>query len=352
MKKNEKNGVRKATRAAFLRMAKVAAILALVPIPVARGAVVPAITDITKSGDDVVLVWDAFGDGQYTVQHTDDLRGAWQPVPGTAWPVTASSWTHVGVLSSTAMGFYRVESGGVYTDPVGFVTVEAVRDGLTMISVLLLWDPPAAPLDNMLNGPIGDMIGENLSGGTGGMTGAAIWRWNPLVQNYNETAFLIDGWPPHDGNWYDEWAGDFSAMTFDLGEGCWVRRTHWGPDMATIIFLGWVPTAGTIPLTLGKGLTMFNWPYPTRLALNDSSLRGVGHGGASPTGADIVRKWDPVAKTYKMAFLVDLPGHAFHGKWFDPDAGNLSDIEFIPGTAMWYDRKPDDAAVWVCTRPY
>ncbi len=326
--------------------------LLLLPISLAEGAV-EAITDITKTGDDVTIVWNAFGTGPpYTVQSCTDLAAD-------LWTAEASMattiWTDVGVLSTQVIGFYRVESGGpagYHTYPVGFVQVDTVKDEVTMFSVPLLWDPPAAPLNNRLNGPIGDMIGENLTGGTGGTTGAMIWRWNPLVQSYDQPAFLIGGCPPDDGKWYDEWAGDFSAMTFDLGEGAWVRRTHWGPDMATIVFLGWVPTADTISLTFVKGLTMFNWPYPTTLALNDSTLGDVGHGGAGAATADKVWKWDPVAKSYTFAFLIAGWGAPYDGKWWDGAAGDFSDIEFKPGTAMWYGREPDNAAVWVCTRPY
>ncbi len=339
-------------QAESLLRAIVVSCLLLLPISLARGAV-EAITDIAKTGDDVTIVWDAFGvGGPYTVQCTNDLvAGLWTDEAST----TAMTWTDSGVLSTQAIRFYRVESGGSggsHTYPVGFVKVDTVRDEVTMISVPLLWDPPADPLDKKLNGPIGWMIGENLTGGTGGTTGDMIWNWIPVLQSYGETAFLIEGWPEHDGEWYDEWAGDLSAMTFDLGEGFWVRRTHWGPEMATIIFLGWVPTANTIPLTLVRGLTMFNWPYPTTPKLNDSTLGRVGHGGASAASADVVWRWDGVAKRYTMAFLVDLPGTPFHGKWFDPAAGAVSNISFIPGTAMWYERKPVTPAVWVCTRPY
>ena len=40
------------------------------------------------------LEWEEFGDGNYTVEYTNDLTsGSWDPIPGEAWPITATNWT-------------------------------------------------------------------------------------------------------------------------------------------------------------------------------------------------------------------------------------------------------------------
>jgi len=51
------------------------------------------IQDMGYAAGTAQLDWDAFGDGNYTVEYTNDLATPnWQPVPGT-WPITATSWS-------------------------------------------------------------------------------------------------------------------------------------------------------------------------------------------------------------------------------------------------------------------
>jgi len=203
------------------------------------GIVAPAtagITGITKVGDTVSLSWEAFGDITYTVKWTNDpLSGIWQSPPGT-WPITETTWS--GITSSDVIQrFYRVESGGVCTDPpVGFVKVEAVRDGVTMVSV------PLQAADNNLNGEpgcIGDMIKENLTGRP--VDSDTIRKWDESTQTWEE-AFLIAGWgAPYDGKWWDLQSGDFSTMTIDACESFYILRRNTGDSIETVTILGtWV----------------------------------------------------------------------------------------------------------------
>jgi hypothetical protein len=40
------------------------------------------------------LEWEEFGPGNYTVEYTNDLTsGSWDPIPGEAWPITATNWS-------------------------------------------------------------------------------------------------------------------------------------------------------------------------------------------------------------------------------------------------------------------
>ena len=246
------------------------------------------------------------------------------------------------LLATTAMA-------QVYTDPVGFVKVDAVQSGLTMISV------PLTAADTALNGAegcVGDMIAENLNGGAGAGSADVLWKWDAGSQSY-VTAFLVDGWGQgYDGRWWDEAAGDFSAITFDAGEACWIQRRSSGAALATITFLGWVPMADTTTTTLVKGLTMFNWPYPTSIALNDSGLGAVGTGGAGAGQADVVWKWNADTQAYSTAFLIDGWGAPYDGQWWDEAAGDYTAIGFDPGAGFWYQRRPDTPAVWIVSRPY
>jgi len=253
----------------------------------------------------------------------------------------------VGFLGSTAVA-------QVYTDPVGFVKVNVVRAGLTMVSVPLDATPGGADMDK-LNGPagcVGDMFKENLTGGPSALAADVIWKWDASVQKY-AMAFLVKApGSPYDGKWFDPSIGQPSALRFQAGESCWVERKTAGADVVIITFLGWVPTASTTTLTLVKGLNMFNWPYPTTLKLNDSTLNQYANGGPSALAADVVYQWDPVAKKYVFAFLVKAAGSPYDGKWFNPAAGALSTITFEPGAAFWFERKPINPASWPCAKPY
>jgi hypothetical protein len=58
----------------------------------------------------VQLSWEIFGSGSYTVESSNDLlSGEWQPVPGTQWPITTTTWQGDD-LSAERRRFYRVKS--------------------------------------------------------------------------------------------------------------------------------------------------------------------------------------------------------------------------------------------------
>ena len=266
----------------------------------------------------------------------------------------------VGLLTPTAMT-------QVYTEPVGFVRVDVVRDGLSLISV------PLMPGDKALNGVagcVGDMIKENLTGGGAEIASDRILKWDRGAEDYVR-AFLVEtggALPDLDGKWIDptlltlpdplDWLSD---MTLDTGEAFWLERKGEGEPTEEIVFLGWVNTSATTSLTLGKGLSMFSWPYPTTLALNDSTLGLVAMGSGAEISADRVLQWDPALGDYVRAFLVDTGGALpdLDGKWIDPTLLTLpdpndwvSDMAFAPGVGCWFDRKPDDAISWVTERPF
>jgi hypothetical protein len=249
----------------------------------------------------------------------------------------------VGIMATALLGSTAMAQ--VFTDPVGFVKVDVVRDGLTMISI------PLEAADKGLNGAqgcVGDMMEEALTGGAGAATADNVWKWDAAAQTY-EVAFLIDGWgAPFDGQWYG--ATDYSTLSFDAGDACWVWRRSAGAEVETITFLGWVPMGETTTVTMVKGLSMFNWPYPTTLAINDSTLGAAGTGGSGAATADVVWEWLADQQTYKTAFLIDGWGAPYDGNWYG--ATDYSDIEFAPGKGFWYQRRPDNSAVWICQRPY
>ncbi len=326
----------------FLTLA-VACFLSLLPISPARGQGFE-ISAISKAGAapgpyDITIVWTAVGTPpHYTVEHTADLTapGPWTAVTPTI-PPTTTNWTDSGAVpgpgTPEAKRFYRVWGGdpgdGDPTSPVGFVKVQ--NTGFTMMSVPLRWDPPGGTRDMSLGGPIGDTIEE-------GATVVFLFKWNGVTQDYEFSIFMLGTWTA-------------PAMTVDLGEGFWLHRSA---STTEIVFLGWVPTDGAVPVTLYRSLTMFNWPYPTELKLNDPTcaLAVVGHGGSGTGAADMVYEWDPVTFIYTSAWLVGGLGPPHDGKWWDDKTGSYSALGFKPGGAMWYYRRPATGAVWLCTRPY
>jgi len=65
---------------------------------------------ILRPGGTVTLSWETFGQGLYTVEFCDDiLKGEWQPVPGTDWPIAETTWQGDDV-SEQRSRFYMVRS--------------------------------------------------------------------------------------------------------------------------------------------------------------------------------------------------------------------------------------------------
>ncbi len=68
------------------------------------------LSPILQPGGTVTLSWESFGQGLYTVELCDDiLKGEWQPVSGTDWPIAETTWQGDDV-SKTDSRFYRVRS--------------------------------------------------------------------------------------------------------------------------------------------------------------------------------------------------------------------------------------------------
>jgi len=250
----------------------------------------------------------------------------------------------VGALAPVAMA-------QVYTDPVGFVKVDAIAHGMTMVSV------PLNAQDKKLNGDpgcLGDMIEEQLVGFESAGEADSIYTWDPATESFTQV-FLVEGTgdPNYDNKWFNT---DFTQSTLELkaGDVFWVdRRSGHGTQTATITFLGWVPTEDSITVRLYPGLTMFTWPYPTDLAINSSTLGTVAHGAEDPSAADTVYRYDPVAGSFSAAFLVSLPGDPLDGKWCDVSTFEPTDMKFVPGAGFWFLRQRAYPQItWICNRPY
>ncbi len=183
---------------------------------------------ITREGDIATLEWGDFGSGSYTVEWRDDLmQGTWHPAAGN-WPIGELMWSDI-LTKQMMQRFYRVESGGIYTDPVGFIRVLPVDAGLTLLSV------PLAPADNRLNGEpgcIGDMLKEVLTGGANARDADMVFKWNARTQTYRRAYVVAGVNADFDGKWWDEETRSLSTMMFDVGECFWVLRrprTETGP---------------------------------------------------------------------------------------------------------------------------
>lgn len=237
----------------------------------------------------------------------------------------------------------------VYTDPVGFVKVDVVKNGLTMVSV------PLDAADKHLNGDagcLGDMIKENLTPGFSPAEGDEVLKWDPTTEEYSSAFYADAPGTSFDRTWFDLASGDKSTLAFNAGDAMWVWRKNTGDPTELITFLGWVPMELTKSVTFVKGLTMFGYPFPVTVGLNDTNLHEVAQKGFSSSEADAIYAWDPAATNYTTAFLADAPGLPFDNKWFDPDLGDLTTMSFAPGGAFWFNRYPANAITWQVTRPY
>jgi hypothetical protein len=234
----------------------------------------------------------------------------------------------------------------VYTDPVGFVKVDVVRGGLTMLSV------PLQAADTALNGDpgcVGDMIKENLTGGTNPAAADNIYVWDAATQKY-ESYWLLD--LPAGGTYDLHWmlGGVPTDHVLNAGDALWIERKTAGDPAETITFLGWVPMDLTKSVTFVNGLTMFAWPFPTTLAVNDSTLNGVATGGTNPAASDNLYDWNATTGSYTSAWLLNLPGNPNDGKWLT--GATPTTMTFAPGAAFWFERKGLNPITWVCNRPY
>lgn len=239
----------------------------------------------------------------------------------------------------------------IFTDPVGFVKVDAIAGGLTMVSV------PLGAQDMAINGAagcVGDIIKEQLIAAEYAGAADSLYIWDPVGRVYSQLWLVsAPGDPVYDRKWLTP-TNEISTLVVKVGDAFWVdRRYSGGTTKATITFLGWVPTEATKTVTLYPGLTMTAWPYPTELLLNDSTLGTVGKGADNAGEADTVYEWDVVGNVYVLGWLVYAPGDPMNGKWVVADASALSSIKFKPGAAVWYFRQPTQPALsWVCSRPY
>ncbi len=70
----------------------------------------PLLTDMTLDGaGNISLKWLEIAPGSfsYTVEQAADLQGAWEPVPGTTWPILDTQWSGESGASA-GVSFYRV----------------------------------------------------------------------------------------------------------------------------------------------------------------------------------------------------------------------------------------------------
>jgi len=71
----------------------------------------PVLTNVGVDGSgNATLSWVEVAPGSfvYTVEQTDDLASAWQPAPGTAWPISATEWVSAEAIQA-ATRFYRLK---------------------------------------------------------------------------------------------------------------------------------------------------------------------------------------------------------------------------------------------------
>jgi hypothetical protein len=70
----------------------------------------PLLTDMAvDTSGNIAIKWLEIAPGSfsYTVEQATDLQGAWEPVPGTSWPILETEWTGEGIAPN-GVCFYRV----------------------------------------------------------------------------------------------------------------------------------------------------------------------------------------------------------------------------------------------------
>lgn len=245
------------------------------------------------------------------------------------WGATASAQT---VYSSNAVGFQKVDI-----------------DAQSQVLASTPFINGDATLPAIFNG--------QLKGGTSLATSDNVFKWNSDSQEY-EVYFPLDVGPndPNgiNGNWIKLGTPGFTNdETLEPGETVWIfNRTQ---NDNTVVLVGEVPSAATMPVVIKSGLNMIFNPYPANVDLVTSSLTQIGTAGNSLATSDNAFLWDPVNQVYSVYILVDIPNTG--RSWirldngFNGGPGIISELILEPGGGMWYNRRGPQMT-WNVVKPY
>ncbi len=224
--------------------------------------------------------------------------------------------------------------------PAGFVRIVVPAGSEALVS------PAFVPFDPDINA----LFEGQLTGATNVDAADAIRQWDAFLQAYTN-AYKADltGDPSKDGLWFTDFSGwTTSALGFHPGEGFWILNRQAATQ--AVFLCGTVPLDAQGTVTIGPGLGLFGYPFPSPISLNDTRLREEGALGG-PDMPDADRVSELIGGSYAQSWLLDDTNSPNHGKWVDPST-NLSETILLPGLGYWYERLSTNAFDWTEPRPY
>ncbi len=224
------------------------------------------------------------------------------------------------------------------SQPAGFVRVMVPTNSEVLLSV---------PFDLLPSPDVNDALYGQLSGSTNESTADVLRKWDPAGSAY-ESVYKADGTGgANDGLWF----GDFttwstSTLSILPGEGFFIGNRQ--STTQTVFLCGLVVLDSAFVAPVYSGMNLFGNPYPSGLALNDSSLMSSGAEGANPaTDGDQITD-HTAGVSYWLLSDTNSPNHL---KWVDTN-GVASAITLDTGTGFWFWRRGTNGFDWTEARPY
>jgi hypothetical protein len=260
--------------------------------------------------------------------------------------IQAGSWIRPASIAAAA-----------YSDPVGFVKVDIRRDDYSQIAI------PLVAADMALNDTddsvtcLGEMLSETLIGDPVPDNCPKIYKY--LVGGGFEGAFLYDsgGSPAADNKWYNTQTFALSTLVLDLQTGYYAQRiADGGSDPQTPTVLGDVDVSDTISVSIPTNFSMFAYPYPKSIGVNDADglqTEDGAYGDPVPDNCDKIYKYQ-AGGGFEGAFLYNSGGSpAADNKWYNTQTFALSTMTLDLDEGAYYWRNPAQGAfVWVASRPF
>jgi hypothetical protein len=271
--------------------------------------------------------------------------------------VQGSSWLRPTATASAA-----------YSDPVGFVKIDVLKDKFNQISIPMAVDDMRLNDEDDSATSVGDMLSSGLLGAGNPAVCPTIWQFDPSTGFYTIALYFDSGgsYPTLDGRWLNN-SYVPSTMSLAGGDGYFLQRAaDAGPSTQQPVILGDVEVADTVSIAIaGDGgtaakFTMIGYPYPVDMGVNDAGFITEADGGFGgfPGTSDEIYKWDPNAAGGTGGFEVILlfqSGGSYptlDGKWLD-NTYNPSTMVMAPGEGFFYARyKTQSGFTWDVARPF
>jgi len=304
---------------------------------------------ITKDVNDIVITWDTDPDVTgvdiYTLTRDQDADGNYAEyftTDATAWgdPVEINYSNDNPYIDAVQIGtgtakYYKIVATGVAKEGIDFSKQVVgkfdvyLTEGMNLISVPLIGT----------NTNINTVIGSQLTGGIIPPLSDKVNAYKTDTAGYDQ-AYLNS----NDNNWYDPNTGNESEMAIEADKGFWVEIMA-GPPAKNVSVLGKVSETDRGPIAITSGYNLIGSTFPVNVSLVGTNLNEGATAGIIPPLACKINSFKSDKSGYDQAYL-----NSNDNKWYDPNTGEESTIEFKPGKGYWIE-EPNEFD-WNYPKPY